>query len=133
MLTKQTTFLGKGRLGGEQQLREPQELLSTWLAAAGFIITGLASLLSLAGRLAWCMFGLTQGPSWWRPQLSAKMDPSTRDPGGWSSPPPSVGPSHFPPGSLQGRGWTDVSSLFSAPPELSPLVFREAPFFLLKL
>lgn len=28
-----------------------------------------------------------QGPSWWHTHLSTKMDSSTRDPGGWFSPP----------------------------------------------
>ena len=34
---------------------------------------GLVSGLALASHLAWPIFGLTQGPSWWRVRLSAKM------------------------------------------------------------
>ena len=42
---------------------------------------GLVSGLSLASYLAWPIFGLTQGPSWWHVHLSAKMDSSEEDSG----------------------------------------------------
>ena len=52
-----------------------------WLAAPGFTVMGLVTGLFLASHLAWPVFGLTQGPCWWRVPLSAKMDSSTRVPG----------------------------------------------------
>lgn len=52
-----------------------------WLAVSGFKVMGLVTGLFLAGHLAWPMFGLTQGPCWWRVPVSAKMDSSTRVPG----------------------------------------------------
>ena len=43
------SFIGKGRLGGEQEGKGTQENYSaTWLAVSGFIVIGLVSGLSLA-------------------------------------------------------------------------------------
>ena len=76
---KETDFIGKGRPGGEQQCQGTQENCSaTWLAALGFMVMGLLSGLFLVPHLAWPIFGLTQGPSWWHTPLSAKTDTSVR-------------------------------------------------------
>lgn len=42
---------------------------------------GLVSGLSLAIHLAWPIFGLAPGPSWWQVHLLTKMDPSAKDSG----------------------------------------------------
>ena len=42
---------------------------------------GLVSGLSLASHLAWPVFGVTQGPSWWHAHLSAKTDSSMKHSG----------------------------------------------------
>ena len=47
-----------------------------WLAASGFMVMGSVSGLSLDSRLAWLIFGLTQGLSSLRVPLSARMDSS---------------------------------------------------------
>ena len=70
---KASDFLGKGRPGGEQQGEGTQESCSAPAAASGFLV-GLVS-----GRLG--PITLTQGPSWWRAQHSAKMDSSEKDSG----------------------------------------------------
>ena len=43
------------------------------------MVMELISRLSLANHLAWPIFGLTQGPSWWHMHLSDKMDSSKKD------------------------------------------------------
>ena len=79
---KAKDFIGKGRPGGEQQGEGPQETCSaTWLTASGFVVMGLVSGLSLANHLAWPIFGLTQGPSWWCVHPSAKMHSGEEDSG----------------------------------------------------
>ena len=71
-------FIGKGCPAGEQQGKGNQENCSaTWLTVSGLIVMRLVSGLSLASHLAWPIFGLTQGPSWWH--LSAKIDSSKKD------------------------------------------------------
>ena len=57
-----------------------------WPIVSGFMGMELVYRLSLADRLAQPIFDLTLGPSWWHMHLSAKMDSSTKDPGGWWSP-----------------------------------------------
>ena len=48
---KARDFIGKGRLGGEQQGKGTQESSSvTWLAVSGFMVMGLVSGLSLANH-----------------------------------------------------------------------------------
>ena len=80
---KAKDFIGKGRLGGEQQGKGTRENCSaTWLAVSGFMVMRLGPVLSLANHLAWPIFGPTHGPSWWRVPLSAKMDSSKKD-SGW--------------------------------------------------
>ena len=75
-------FTGKGHLGREQQGKGTQENCSAlWLAVYGFMGMELVLGLSPANHLAWLIFGLTQGPSWWCLHLSAKMDSSTKDSG----------------------------------------------------
>ena len=49
-----------------------------WFTVSGFVVMGLVSWFSLASHLAWPIFGLTQGPSWWYTHLSAKLDSSVR-------------------------------------------------------
>ena len=72
---KAKDFIGKGSPSREQQGKGTQENCSaTWLEVSGFMVTGLVFGLSLASYLAWPIFGLTQGPSWWHMYLSAKMD-----------------------------------------------------------
>ena len=63
-------------------------------------------------HLAWAIFGLTQGPSWWLTHLSAKMDSSMKD---------------------SGRlvGHIVSSLLLLAPPEFSQLVFSGSTMFLI--
>ena len=79
---KAKDFTGKGYLGGEQQGKGAQENCSAmWLTVFGFMVMGLVSRLSLANRLAWPIFGLTQCPSWWRGHLSATVDSSEEDSG----------------------------------------------------
>ena len=78
MLTKQKTFLGAGT-GGKQLGKGTQENRSAmWFTVSGFVVMGLVSWFSLASHLAWPIFGLTQGPSWWYTHLSAKLDSSVR-------------------------------------------------------
>ena len=75
-------FIGKGCLDREQRGKWTQEsCYATWLTVSGFMVTGLVSGLSLATHLAWPIFGLTQGPSWWQMHLSAKIDFSAKDSG----------------------------------------------------
>ena len=85
-------IIGKGRPGREQEGQGAQENCSaTWLTVSGFMVGGLVSGLSLA----WPIFGLTQGPSWWCTHLAAKMNSSARASGrlaGISSPPSSFWP-----------------------------------------
>lgn len=79
---KARDFSGKGHPDQEQEGEGTQENSSApWLAASGFMAMGLVSMLSLASHLAQPILGLVQGPSWWCPHLSAKMDSSTKDPG----------------------------------------------------
>ena len=74
---KARDFIGKGRLGGEQQGKGTQESSSvTWLAVSGFMVMGLVSGLSLANHL-------TQSPSCWCTPCSAKMN-AREDSGRWS-------------------------------------------------
>lgn len=93
--------IGKGRPGGEQQGREPGELLCTRLTVSGFTGMGLISRSSLASHLAWPTFGPAQGSSWWCRHLSAETDPSQgfREVDGLLPP---LGPSQILPVSLQG-------------------------------
>ena len=80
-LTKQRT-VGKGCPDREQQSKGTQENCSaTWLAVSSFMGMELLSGLFLANHLAQPILGLAQGPSWWCPHFSAKMDSSTKDPG----------------------------------------------------
>ena len=82
---KAKDFIGKGHSGREQGGKGTQENCSAmWLLISGFMLVGLAF---------WCLwpiilfvpiFGLSQGPSWWRVQLSAKMDSSVRVSGRWA-------------------------------------------------
>ena len=79
---KARDFIGKGHPGGEQQGKGTQENCSaTCLAVSGFMVMRLVSGLSLVNHLAWPVFGLTRGPSWWHVHLSAKMDSSEKDSG----------------------------------------------------
>ena len=79
-LTKQKTLLESGVWAESSWVREPENCSATdWLTVSGFMVMGLVSGLSLASRLAWPMFGLTQGPSCWHMHLSAKMDSSMKD------------------------------------------------------
>ena len=71
-----------------------------WLTVLGFMRMDLVSRLSLASHLAWCIFGLTQGPSQWHAHLSGKMDSSAKD-----------------------SGRLVFSSLLLVPPKFSQLVF----------
>ena len=74
---KARDFIGKGLLGGEQQVEGTQENCSAmWLTVSGLMGMGLVSLSPPANRLA-----LVLGPSWWYMHLSAKMDSSAKDPG----------------------------------------------------
>ena len=59
----------------------PGELPCHVARSCRFNSDGLVSGLSLASHLAWSIFVLTQGPSWWRVLLSAKVDPSAKDSG----------------------------------------------------
>ena len=72
-------------------------------SVSGFTGMGLVSGLSLASHLAWPILGLAQGPSWWRPHLSAKMEATAKD-----------------------SGRLVVSFLLLAPLKFSWLVFRAA-------
>ena len=57
-------FIGKGRMGGEQQGKRAQENGSAmWLPASGFMGMGLVSGWSVANGFAWPIFVLTQGLS----------------------------------------------------------------------
>lgn len=70
MLTEQEILLERAP-GGEQQGKGTQEKCSTtWLEVSRFMVMGLVSELSLASHLAWPVFDLTQGPSWWFESLS---------------------------------------------------------------
>ena len=72
VLTKAKDFIGKGHLGGEQQGKGTQENCSvTWFAVSSFTVMGLVS------DCLWPII-LTQGPSWRRTHLSAKMDSRVR-------------------------------------------------------
>ena len=100
---KAKDFIGKGRLGREQQGKRTQENCSAmWLAVSGFVGMEIASRLPLANHLTQPILGLGQGPSWWQVHCSAKMDSSTKD-----------------------SGKLVISSLLLAHPRLS--VFRVAP------
>ena len=62
-------------------MREPRRTalprgLQSWVHG-----NGVSAWLSLASHLAWSMFVLTQGPSWWQVYLSAEMDSSAKDSG----------------------------------------------------
>ena len=83
VLTKQETLLktstrGRGQIAG---YRDPGELLCHGAHPLRLYVTGLVLRLSLASHLAWFIFGLTQGPSWWCLHLSAKMDSSESNSG----------------------------------------------------
>ena len=79
------------------------------LAVSGFMVIRFISGLCPANYVAWPIFGLTQGPSWWPMHLSAKMDSRMKDSGG---------------------GWWDILQVgvspSSAPPEFSWLVLATA-------
>ena len=75
---KARDFIGKGRLGGEQEGKGTQKNHSvTWLAVSGFMMMGLVSGLSLANHL-------TQSPSWCCTPCLAKMNAREKDSGRWS-------------------------------------------------
>ena len=102
---KARDFIGKGRLGREQQGKGTRENCSaTWLSVSVFMVKVLVSGLSLASHLACLIFGLTWGLSWCHANLSAKMDSSTRNLGAWQD----------------GIG-AGVSSLLWAPPKFFQL------------
>ena len=65
--------MGRGGRAESRRAGTQEDCSATWLAVAGFPV-GLVS-----GRL-WPIT-LTQGPSWWRAQHSAKMDSSEKDSG----------------------------------------------------
>ena len=74
---KARDFTGKGRPGGEQKDKEPQENCSARrLAGSGFMGMGFASRLSLANRS-------DSSLSWRRVHCSAKLDASDKDSGRW--------------------------------------------------
>lgn len=103
VLTKQETLLGKGAWEGSSRVREPRRTALQVVAVSGWFY-GLASRLSLISRLAWPIFGLAPGPSCWHMHLSAKIDPSTKDPGRLVVlSPPSCWPLPPPPGSFSGQ------------------------------
>ena len=69
---KARDFTGKGRPGGEQKDKEPQENCSaSWLSVSGFMVMELVSRLSLASHS-------DSSPSWWPSHCSAKMDASEK-------------------------------------------------------
>ena len=71
-------FIGKGRLGGEQEGKGTQEDCSAaWLAVSGFMVMGLVSGLSLANH--------SDSESFLVVPCSAKMDASKKDSGRWSN------------------------------------------------
>ena len=107
---KPKDFVGKERLGREQGGKGTQNCSATWLAVSGFMVMGWVSRLSPASHLACPTFGPTQGPSWWRTHLSAKMDSSVRVSGRWAD-----------------ILWAGVSSLLSAPPDFSRWFSTTAP------
>ena len=83
---KAKDFIGKGRLGGEQQGKGAQENGSAmWLTVSGFMGMGLVSGLSLASCLAWPIFVLAQGPSGGVRISQPRWIPVPRILGGWSS------------------------------------------------
>lgn len=79
---KAADVIGKRHPGGEQQGKGTRENCSfPWLTVSGFKGMGPVSGLPLANCLAWLILGLTWGPLQWPVRLSAKMDPSIKDPG----------------------------------------------------
>ena len=77
---KAKDFIGKWYSGREQQSKGNQENRSImWLTISDFMVMGLVSGFSLANHLAWPVFSMTQGPSWWCVCLSAKMNFSEKD------------------------------------------------------
>ena len=64
-------------MDGEEEGNGTEENCSAvWLAVSSFLVMELIS-----RSLAWPVFGLTQGPSWWCVYLAAKMDSSEKDSG----------------------------------------------------
>lgn len=71
----------KGAQAESSRVREPRRTALLPGSKSWVHGNGVSSWLSLASHLAWSMFVLTQGPSWWQVNLSAKMDSSAKDSG----------------------------------------------------
>ena len=106
-MSKQENLLGKGARTESSRVREPRRTALPRGSKSWVHGNGVSSWLSLASHLAWSMFVLTQGPSWWQVNLSAKMDSSAKDSGrlirhlmGWHLL-PAFGPSQILPVSFQ--------------------------------
>ena len=79
---KADTSLGGGTLAKSSRVREPgRTALSRGLQSQALLELGLVSGLSLAYHHAPPVLGLAQDTSWWKGDLSAKMDSSAKYPG----------------------------------------------------
>ena len=114
VLTKQETLLG--RVPWQWGEGTQENCSAMWLAVSGCMVMGLVFWWSLANHLAWPIFSLTQGPSWWHSHLSANMDSSKKDAGRLVE--------HI-------LGWCPLPSW--APPRFSWLVFDSRPMFLMRI
>ena len=77
------TLLGRGAMVQTNRLvKNPGKLLCH--VAQSLRIVGLTFQVVLANCLAWPIFYLTQGPSWWHVHLSTKKDSSARASGRWA-------------------------------------------------
>ena len=79
MLTKRETFLGRGAQVESRRVREPRRTALPPGSQPWFYGDGVHCQVDSAPVI------LTQGPSWWRPRRSAKMDASKEDSGRWQT------------------------------------------------
>ena len=79
VLTKQKTLLERGIWAENNKVKEVRSPAQP--PSSGFMVMELVRRLSLARHLAWPSIGLTQGPSWWHPHISAKMGSGVKDSG----------------------------------------------------
>lgn len=90
-------MIGRGTGAERSRVRDPRRNALPRASVSDAMEVGLVSGLPLARHLPRAMFRSTQGSSWWRAHLSAKMDSTAR---------------------VSGR-LSGHSSLFLAPPEFS--------------
>ena len=82
-MSKVNDFTGKGCRGADQQGKEARRTALP-CGSKSQDSGGSLSRLFLANCLAWPIFDLTQGPSWWLVHLSTKKDSSARASGRWA-------------------------------------------------